>query len=657
VSKKIIATLILGTGFGLFYSVLLREISWLQKLELNTYDTFLYRKSPQIPPEEILLIKLDQQYQSRRVLSNKFSERTFYTSLIGQLLEHKAAVVVLNLRHYWRDIPDDDWKNADSSNSPLKNLVKKHSEQIVLVTPTNSLSHVTDTKLQIYNHFLPTSEDFSQPISPTSVQGFAEYELQNNKTVNLTSFARRVNLIGEFVTSDRLEPRQKFDSAFLLAIEKFNQQQTNHNLKTATTFPQTIGVNYWSSNIESLSVREICVKDVIEKCQVTPNLNLSSHVANKIVVVGFSQGRDLNTLPVTTSTKAEIPFIEFQGHILASLISDQYYRIIPAWSKWLIHLTGAIIVSGIVIFGMDSSRLTYPKSFFLILLGLIAAYLGLTLFFWQNYYTLPVIIPLSIWSASAISTTICLFLGLQKQLINNQQQTIEQLKRAEEKAVILQTRKLLQRIASDLHDTALQDLKILMDRLELESNLDSELIIDSLESIGQQIREELYSMRQMSQKLEVSSILRSGLDIGIRVSLEQLIDSSQLTLQVVYDLHSLNEPIANSAWIDAREDIYRFFREAISNVIFYAQPPYGQATQVKVSLWRNQDRCFLIVTDDNFQASASSVVETTSQRRSSGGYGTKIMETIASELPQGSWSRTNIPEQGTKIELSWNLSF
>lgn len=657
--KRAIATIILGIGFGLFYSVLLREIPWLQKLELNTYDTLLHWRSSKTPPREILLVELDRQYQSRRVLSRNFSERTFYSSLIEQLLEHDAAVVVLNLRHHWREIPDHDWKDADSSNSPLKNLVKKYSKQIVLATSTNSLSDVTDTKLQIYNHFLPTQEDFSQPISPNSVQGFTEYELQNKKTINLTSFARRVNLTGEFVTSDHLELKQKFDSAFLLAIKKFNQQQTNPNQQIVISFPQTIGVNYWNSDrsFASLNVREICARDVIEKCRVTSELNLSSHVANKIVVVGFSEGRDLNTLPVITPNQGEIPFLEFQGHILASLMTDKYYRVTPPWSEWLIWLGGAIIVSGIVIFSMDLSRLAYPQRFGWILLGLIAAYLGLTLFLWQNYYTLPVIIPLSIWSASAISTIICLFLGLQKQLITNQQQTIEQLKRAEEKATILQTRKLLQRIASDIHDTALQDLKILMDRLELESNLDADSILDSLESIGKKIREELYSMRQMSQKLEISSIFRSGLDVGLKASLEQLIDSGQLRLQVIYDLHSLNEPIANSAWIDAREDIYRFFREALNNVIFHAQPPYGQATQVKISLWRNQNRCYLIVTDNNSQTSVNSLGENTSKRRSSGGYGTKIMETITSELPEGAWSRTMLPEKGTKVQLSWDLSF
>ena len=89
-----------------------------------------------------------------------------------------------------------------------------------------------------------------------------------------------------------------------------------------------------------------------------------------------------------------------------------------------------------------------------------------------------------------------------------------------------------------------------MDRLELESNLDSELVIDRLEFIGREIREQLNSMRQMSQKLEISSILRSGLDVGIRANLEQLVDSGQLTLQVIYDLHPLDEPKASALSIN-----------------------------------------------------------------------------------------------------------
>ncbi len=660
--KRTIATLLLGIGFGFIYSSLFREIPWLQKLELNTYDTFLRWQSPNNPPEEILLVKLNRQYREKRVTDPNFSERVFYTSLIKQLLENDAAVVVLNLRHYWRDIPDSDWKDADLSNSPLRELVEKYSEQIVLVTPSNSLSNAHQSKLQIYDHFLPRKDDLSQTISPNSVQGFLEYELEAENSTSLTSIARRIHLRGEFVTSDGNKLVPQFHCASLLALEKFYRQQNNHHLDTETSFPQTIGVNYWdsSSNFAALNVEQICDRDAVKECQLVPELNLQSLVANKIVLVGFTEGRNLNTLPVTSPfgrKKIPLPLVEFQANILASLMTGRYYRVLPVWSEWLIWLVGAIIVSGIFIFKMDSSRLAYPKSFFWIIFGVIVAYVGLTLILWQNYYTLPIIIPLSIWSASAISTCICLVFGLQQKLITQQRQKIEQLQRAEEKAVILQTRKLLQRVASDIHDTALQDLKVLMDRLELESNLDSEFLIDRLEFIGRQIREKLNSMRQMSQKLEISSILRSGLDVGIRANLEQLVDSGQLTLQVIYDLHPLDEPKASSTWIDAREDIYRFFREAINNVLFHAQPPHGNATQVKVSLWRKQNRCYLVVIDNNSQTSVSSSVETSPQRRSSGGYGTKIMETIALELPEGAWERTIIPEGGMKVKLSWDFNF
>jgi signal transduction histidine kinase len=47
---------------------------------------------------------------------------------------------------------------------------------------------------------------------------------------------------------------------------------------------------------------------------------------------------------------------------------------------------------------------------------------------------------------------------------------------------------------------------------------------------------------------------------------------------------TLPEPELNSVWIEQREEIYRFFREALNNVIQHAQPPHGTATQVCISL-------------------------------------------------------------------------
>ena len=365
--KQTIATLLLGISFGFIYSSLFREISWLQKLELNIYDTFLRWQSPKKPPEEILLVKLNSKYREKRVAHPDFSERVFYASLIEQLLENDAAVVVLNLRHYWRDIPDSDWKDADLSNSLLRKLVKDYGEEkIVLVTRNDSLSNAHQSKLQIYDHFLPRKDDLSQTITPSSVQGFVEYELEAENPVSLTSIARRINLRGEFITSDGIKLVPEFHRASLLALEKFYRQQNNHHLDTTRSFPQTIGVNYWDSNnnFPALNVKQICVRDIVEKCKLTPELNLRSLVTNKIVLVGFSEGKNRNTLPVITPFGKKIPLVEFQAHILASLITGRYYRVLPVWSEWLIWLVGAIIVSGILIFNMDSSRLAYRQWYF-----------------------------------------------------------------------------------------------------------------------------------------------------------------------------------------------------------------------------------------------------------------------------------------------------
>ena len=653
--KPTIFKLFLGVGFGLIYSILFSESPWLQKLELTIYDALLRWHSPSDPPQEIVLVKLDRKYRDSRVVYPDFSERVFYTSLVKQLLQHDAAVVVLNLRHYWRDVPDTDWKNAEASNSPLKELVEDYSDRLVLVTPTYSLLSASQTELQLYHHFLPHEDDFSKLLTSASIQGFSEYELEAEQPVSVNSIARRVNLRGQFVTVDGLELKQKFYSAPLLALKKYNRHQNDYDLEIETTFPQTIRVNYWNdTNIFSaLSVEQICVNDAIAQCRVSPGLNLHSRVANKIILVGFTEGRNLNTLCVESPFGKTISLVEYQTQILSNLIANRYYRILPIWSTWSIYLIGSVIVSRTFIFKINLSQTAHRQSLFWYLFWFVSIYIVLALILWQHYLTLPIVIPLSIWSATTISIYIYLMVEQQQKLIIQQRRKIERLQQAEAKAVILQTRKLLQRVASDLHDTALQDMKVLMDRLELDSNLDSEVVLDHLESIGSQVREQLQLMRNLSQNLEISPVLRSGLDIGIRAYLEQLINSGQLSLQVIYTLYPINEPIANSAWIDAREDIYRFFREAINNIMFHAQTPHGNATEVRVSLWREQNQCYLVITDNNSQTSVNLPLKNSLKRFYCGGYGTKIMETIASELPEGIWDRTIIPEGGVKVQLSW----
>lgn len=54
--------------------------------------------------------------------------------------------------------------------------------------------------------------------------------------------------------------------------------------------------------------------------------------------------------------------------------------------------------------------------------------------------------------------------------------------------------------ASDIHDGALQDLKLVMDKIELEDHLDVDSILDKLAALGQEIRDKLHNIRRLAEK-------------------------------------------------------------------------------------------------------------------------------------------------------------
>lgn len=630
--RRALTSLLLGVSFCLIYSVLLRGSPWLQQLESKVYDNCLLWHSHLRSPEEILLVKFDSLGENSNQVEPNLAEQLFYVSLVEQLLDGGAAVVVLNLR----DRSNNWWSHQNIARSWQK-LIEQHGKQIAIATPINN----SEVAPQSDSAISDTQNEIAVSPSPETIQGFIKYDFFRSNTSNIAPSLRQLDLV------------EKFVSAPLLAVKKYDRQLNSDRTLTKVSFPERIGVGYWN-NFASLDLREICTPKIVKVCQLNPETNLKELVTRKIVIVGKRDRYNLNTLAVRATLFDRIPLIEFEANIIASLISARYYRILPTWCDWSISFVGAIIVCGLFICGMDFSRFTYPKNFIWLVLGIMGIYTGLALLLWQYHYTLPIIIPLSTWSASAISTYVCLVMALQKKLIAQQRQAIEQLQHAEEKALMLQNRKLLQRVASDIHDTALQDIKVLMDKLELESNINSEYILERLELIGCQIREQLNSMRQVSQKLYISS-LSSGLDSAIQNYLAELVTSGRLTLQVIDHIKPLDEPSADSNWIDAREDIYRFFKEAINNVLFHAQPPHGDATQVRISLWRSKNRCYLVVADNNSDNSCVSENNKMSEPPQFSGYGTKIMETIASELPGGTWQRVNSPKGGVEVKLSWLL--
>jgi signal transduction histidine kinase len=197
-----------------------------------------------------------------------------------------------------------------------------------------------------------------------------------------------------------------------------------------------------------------------------------------------------------------------------------------------------------------------------------------------------------------------------------------------------------------------------MDRLELLQLQHPELpidpILDQLATLGTHLRQHL--SRTNAIAVDITPELRNGLDKGIQAQLTELLESEELTLKVIQQLQPLNEPTLNSLWLEAREDIYRFFKEAIHNVIHHAQPPHGTATQVMVSLKQRGDQAMLII-ENNGAFLDPKTFETTDQQRQRGGYGTKLMDTIAAELPDGNIRRIFLKEGGLHIQLTWKQFF
>ena len=145
--------------------------------------------------------------------------------------------------------------------------------------------------------------------------------------------------------------------------------------------------------------------------------------------------------------------------------------------------------------------------------------MGLCLIVWKYKWILLIIQPLLVWTATGISIFIYFIFGRQKEVIALQNYQITQLKAAEQEAILSRTHKILNRIAADIHDGALQELKLVMDKIELESDLDIDLILDKLTALGQEIRNKLSNIRDLTEKMAVTPILQKGLDIGIKTTL------------------------------------------------------------------------------------------------------------------------------------------
>lgn len=626
----------LGIGWSLLWSVLLSELPVIQQLDLWQYDRLIPLTHPRTPPPEIVLVTINQANLKTRGLAN---QPTIYSNLVNRLLNAGAAVVMLNLLPHWV-------QTSDRPNNPIATLIQHNRDRIVLVLPTTSATQPNPNEWRSYEYFLPATDKGKPLFPPQSILGFAEYEPEAKNPQSIRSTARQASLSGQFTLSHNLDRIQALDSAALLALKKFKLQK--QPLRT----PQTpIQIHFWGATgtFPSLEVRSLL-----------SNSASIAKVRNKIVLVGFSDMNNPDTFAIRSPFGELMPAVELQANLLASLLTESFYQTVPCWLQKVLIVLGGILISEWVFFGKLNSRARKKYWYWLYpALGLSGFGFISLMLFGQGWF-LPVTLPLLTWIITIASVFISLLLGVQKDLINQQQCEIDRLHSIEQTAAISQARKMLHRIAANIHEGPLQELKLVMDRLEMlqfnreeeASNLDP--VLDQLEDLGHHLREQLEVARTIT--LEITPELKAGLDIGIKAKLQQLISSRELTLKVIPQLQPIEEPESNSLWLEAREDIYHFFCEAICNVIRHAQPPYGTATQVQVSLSQQNQHCTLAIENDGAKVEPS-VFQLSTMSRTRGGYGMKLMKVIASELPKGNFEYVTLPRGGMRVELSWNQIF
>jgi len=641
----LLAGMSLSVVWSLVLSVAFSRLPLVGKLELRIQDNLTRLHKRSVLPKEILLVTIDR--------SIPRPEHNFYAELVRGLIAKGAKVVVLNFPNSIRRPLDSRLENS------LKQAIEKYSDQIVLVTYINRRSHPLPSVLSVYHHLLPFDRQSIKPlIAPEQVHGFFESEVG---VKDLTSPARQAHLAGDFHYVEDFHRTHQVKSVAAIALEKFSSPLANpaivqiiENENTPLT-KIAININFWgpAGTFPRLKVSSICAPAApLNRCSVTPAHQVTQQVRHKLVLIDLPK-EYLTSLGVLSPFGERMSVGEVQANLIASLMTNSYLRTTPKWLNYTVNTLGAVCLGLLVTAGIVERPAQSIRSKIWLSGGILGGYTGLSLLAaWQGSIV-PLATPILIWLGSGVLVAVCLQLVWKQHQLHQQRQAL-----AKRQAVLLQARKLLHRVVTDIHDGPLQELKLVMDGIELlainHPTVNPNPLLDKLEAVGRELRAQLGNTRLMAEKLAVTPELEAGLDRGMRQHLQQLVKSGELTLRIRDNLHPLLEPESDSSWLDAREDIFRFFKEAIANVICHAQPPNGFATEIVVGLNQRGTQCTLLIENNAIQPAASTL-ESTNRRKLSGGYGTKLMATIAAELPDGYWERIPRADGGMQVRLTWTL--
>ena len=635
----------LGALFAVFCGGFIASSSRVNKLELNLQDNLQKLRSFTLTPsDEIIIVKLDKKFFKPEFQGR---QKILYAQVANWFLQYKANVIVLNFPYEWRktssklnSIP----KNKHTSIDAIKNLIDNNQNRVLLVSPIHRIKHSHHNEIANYSHFIPLDEKvkdrFSYPQSAPQLQAFFEYEnIESKNPSDLKSPARRAYAQGQIKVHYSQKLNLRFQSLAWLTIKKYFQNSSKKN-NFFSSLPERIQISYWPPETfanNTFELTKLCTRnyETDNPCEITTTPQQREKIRDKIVIMGFTAGDELDVLPVKSPFGKMIDGIEAQANLLSSLITNSYYQTLPQLIVILIDLLGGAII------GLFMASSPSPRYWLYLGLSMVIGYGSLIPVAFFSGWILPIVSPILTWAVTAVA--IAFYLKNNELIQENEGKKVII---AEEKAITAKAKQLIRGIWADIHGHPLQELKIAMYEIEFLSLPDakSEPIIERLSSVATEIRK--YLTLDLDSALTIQPELSLGLVVAMEKHLQKLTDSGKLQLQVITNLQPINEPQLSSNWICARDDIFRFFCEAVTNVVHHAQ----SATQVAINLSQEDEQCTLIIENDG------EIVDNIDNEMKEG-LGTKLMAEIVEYLPDGIWKRVALPDGGMRVTLHWKQKF
>ena len=670
----------IGLGWGLLSGFIVSRNSAIQEREREVHDrVMMLRRSPEVP-REILLVQpnLGQGDDPETFVHPEDLQLDQFNQVVERLVpalieQYNVQLIVLNAPAQWpsdRSVQPPPFESGFSATSPggnqstaetIRQQIKTYQQNLVFITsvppqPRDSRGRKQRSEIVNYSPVLPfrfsKEDNVLQPIlAPEEIQGFWEKK-------PLPEMWRSAPLARQFSVKQSGE-NQIFRSMALLTCQKLsiNSVQGSKSCPQPNRIPGWMFKSIWipflgkSGTFSSLDLT-LPAKCRSQQCD-QEALDKLGDLTGKIILIDLSEA--FVETPLGRMSTQEV-----QANLLASLLQQSFAQEVielqPALSYGLIIVVALLIDIAIIWrIEIQGRRLLYAfwisVPLFWFGYGIIYALAG-----WLGFL-LPMIWPIFTWTGTVIATTICALFWQRELQFNQQVRELEQLRgETEEKALVLKTQTLLRRIACDIHGGPLQELRAAMFQIENLKRSHPQIevvpIVNALVEIGQNIRGQLNNVQDITAKLKITPQLRKGLDVGIHHHLQRMTEVGRLQLKVNQAIQPLTEPDLNMLWIAAREDIFRWFCEAINNVVYHAQPPRGNATQVTVSLSQTGEHCQLAITNNG---STPLILNDTDPKSS--GQGTKAMIEIARDLPDGTWRRFPLVEGGLCVELCWSMQF